>query len=442
MTPEPPQPVEPMTVEGFSAEAVRRRRRVPAGRIPVSKMRSTGFALSLIVLVGAVPLLGWVGLTLIRNSKAGTLVTRVSDPRAPGYEAIVDPTPTALILQKDAKGNLAALTLLALGSAAGGGSAMFVPVNTAVAKPARPGECYGSVYRAGGQSALVSEVGTTLNTGFSDVIAMDDGRWAALVANTAPIQLDNPDALTSGTARFPAGRISLKAVEVGPYLTALNTGESELNRLNRNQLFWQAWLKKIAASTASNAVPGETRSGIGFYVQTLSRGPVRLEPMPVKEGASKALGGGTLFEPIVDVLSKDVAAMVPYPTAPAPGTRISVRLLNGADGGVIPQSVVQLVVRSGAAIALVGNDHRFGRAETVIQYRDPAGRNQAKLMQHALGGGARVVRNMQASDDVDLTIVLGRDLLPAGRKTTQDPISPTSARGVITTTTRSRPAGG
>ncbi len=442
MTPEPPLPVVPSTVEGFSTEPPRRRRRVPAGRIPVSRLRTAGFALALLLLVGAVPVLGWLGLTLIRDSKAGTLVTRVSNPRAPGYEAIVDPTPTALILQRDAKGGLAALTFMALGGARGGGSAMFLPVDTAVTKPAHPGERYGSVYRAGGQAELVDQVGTSLNAGLSDVIAMDNGKWAALTANSAPIEVDNPDALTSGSSHFPAGRISLKAVEVGPYLSALNSGESELNRLNRNQLFWQAWLKKIAASTASNVLPGETRTGIGFYVRTLSGGPVRLEPMPVKPQVTSALPGGTLFEPIINELQADVAAMVPYPTAPTPGARISVRLLNGVDGEVIPQRVVQLIVRSGAAIALVGNDHRFGQAVTTIQYRDPVGRNQAILMQRALGGRARAVRNLQASDDVDLTIVLGRDLLPAGRKPTGDATSPTTARGLITTTTRSQATGG
>ena len=442
MTQEPPEPVEPTTVVGFSATADQHGRRVPAGRVPVSRLRSAGFAVSVLVLAGAVPVLGWVGLTLIRESRAGKLVTRVSDPRAPGYEAIVDPTPTALILQKDANGDLGALTFIALGGAAGGGSAMFLPLDTAIADPVHPGDRYRSVYRADGQPALVSQVGTTLNAGLSDVIAMDNGKWAALTANSAPIEFDNPDALTSGSSRFPAGRISLGSGQVGPYLTALNRGESELNRLNRNQLFWQAWLKKIAASRASNVIPGETRSGIGFYVHTMSDGPVRLEPMPVKPGVSKALYGGTLFEPIGDMLRRDVAAMVPFPTAPMAGARIGIRLLNGADGKVIPQSVVQLLVRSGAAIAIVGNDRHFGRAETVIQYRDPAGRNEGLLLQHALGGRVKVARNLQAPDDVDLTIILGRDLLPTSRKPTRDPTSPTTARGLTTTTTRSRPTGG
>ena len=67
--------------------------------------------------------------------------------------------------------------------------------------------------------------------------------------------------------RFPAGPIALQPAQVGPYLAALNPGENELNRLNRNQLFWQAWLKQIAASTAADVIPGETGSGIGLFVR-------------------------------------------------------------------------------------------------------------------------------------------------------------------------------
>src|SRR3954454_2263975 len=128
MTPEPSVPVAPPT---GAAPADPRRRRgrpahrsgpVPVGRVPVSKIRTAGFAASVLLLVAAVPTLGWVGVKLIRDSKAGKLVTRVSDPRAPGYEAIVAPTPTALLVHRDAAGALVGLTFLALGGSAGGGS--------------------------------------------------------------------------------------------------------------------------------------------------------------------------------------------------------------------------------------------------------------------------------------------------------------------------------
>lgn len=414
---------------------------MPAGRIPVSKVRSAGFAAVLLVLVGAVPALGWIGLTLIRDSKAGTLITRVSDPRAPGYEAIVDPTPTALLIQKDTKGHLVSLTFLALGGSDGGGSLIFLPIDTAVDKPAFGVDRLGTAYKFGGDQDVAGQVGASLKVGLGDVIDVNNASWAALTAKAAPIRFNNPDTVSTGSFRFPAGPIALRAAEVGPYLSALNRDESDLNRMNRHQLFWQAWLKAVGPSPAPDALPGETTSGIGFFVRTLARGPVRAEPLPVKPQGIPLFLGDQTFVPVVDQIRKDVAQMVPYPTAPGPGGRVLVRLLNGANGDPIPQSIVRRLVLSGAAITVVGNDRRFGRRETLIQYRDPSARNRAELMRLGLGVHGRLRLDPQGSDAVDVTIVLGRDALD-GRQRPGAPRPPTSRSRSITTITGSQGSGG
>ena len=190
----------------------------------------------------------------------------------PGYEAIVDPTPTALIIQKNTRGTPIGLTFLSLGGTSGGGSAMFLPMGTAVTRPARPGDKYSTAYRVGGQRSLVNAVGTTLNAGLSDVISMDDRLWASLTANSAPIRFENPDTLT-GSLRLAAGPVALQPSQVGPYLAALNPGENELNRLNRNQVFWQAWLKQIAALDCRRRDPGRDRIGDRSLRQHLEQGP-------------------------------------------------------------------------------------------------------------------------------------------------------------------------
>jgi len=410
--------------------------------VPVSRLRSAGFGLALLLLVGAVPTLGWVGLTLIRDSKAGTLTTRVSDPRAPGYEAIVDPTPTALLVQKDAKGHLVSLTFVALGGSQGGGSLVFLPIDLAVEKPAYGIDRFLTAYNSGGEPRLVGMVGDSLNIGLGDVIDVDDASWAALTAKSAPIRFTNPDTVVSGSLRFPAGPIALRPNEVGPYLAAkVDRNESDLNRLNRHQLFWQAWLKSIGPSPSAGAVPGEMRSGIGFFVRTLAAGPVRSEPLPVKAQGTPLYQGGQVFFPLVGQVRKDLTAMVPYPTAPSPGARVSVRLLNGADGDPIPSTIVQKLVLEGAAVTVVGNDRRFNRRETVIQYRDPAEQERAKRMRVALGGHGKVRFSPQGSDAVDVTIVLGRDLLAAGRPSS-GARPPTSKPGSATTATRGQGSGG
>ena len=262
-----------------------------------------------------------------------------------------------------------------------------------------------------------------------------------MTAKTAPIRFENPDTVSAGSFRFPAGRIALRPAQVGPYLAALNPGESDLNRLNRQQLFWQAWLKAIGPTPAENVIPGETKSGIGLFVRTLATGPVRAEPLAVSPDGEPPTSGGQLFKPLAGQVRKDVAEMVPYPTAPKPGSRVAVRLLNGADSEPIPQDIIQKLVLGGATIVVVGNDRRFGRAQTVIQYRDPSARGQATLMRMGLGGRGRISLNLRGSDAVDVTIVLGRDVLPA-RRTSSASTRPPAKSSSATTSSRIQGAGG
>ena len=85
--------------------------------------------------MAAIPVLGWVGVKLIRDSKGGTYTATSSDPTQPGYEALVEPTPTALVVQRNADGTPNGLTFIGLGNTKGGGSVMFVPLDTNVLQP-------------------------------------------------------------------------------------------------------------------------------------------------------------------------------------------------------------------------------------------------------------------------------------------------------------------
>ena len=63
-------------------------------------------------------------------------------------------------------------------------------------------------------------------------------------------------------------------------------------------------------------------------------------------------------------------------------------------------------------------------------------------MQYALGGRGRIVLNVQGSDAVDVTIVLGRDLLPSGGTTSKQTLIADHASRSSTTTSRSQSPGG
>jgi len=403
-----PPPLPPQA----PADASSRLRR-PAVGSPTTRLRSLAFALTLAVLVAAVPALAYAGVQMIRGSHAGRVVTRVTDPHAPGYEALVEPTPTALIIHKDDQGKAVGLVMLALGGTNGGGSAMFLPLNTEVERRSYGIDRFGGTFAFGGQSTLVAQVSDIVRAGFADVVEVDDAKWAALTAKVAPIRVRNPDRISASGVRFPAGPLALEPKQVGPYLAALNPGESELNRLERQQAFWRSWLEAVARSTDPDVVPGETASGIGRYIRTLARGPVRLEAMAVQPDAKTP--DRTLIVPDLPLVRQTVADMVPFPVSPTPGARVTMRVLNGVDGGTIPAALVHKLVAGGASVTAIGNGRRFGQKTTVYEFREAAQRAGALLIMAALGGRGRLRQDPEASDAADVTIILGADLLEPAR---------------------------
>src|SRR5690606_11984001 len=97
--------------------------------------RRLGFAAAIIVLVAAIPVLGVKGYRLVTNSTDGRFVNSSKSPGDPGYEELVTSTPTALVMQKDADGAPVNLALVSL-SGNTGGHVIFIPLETAVRKPA------------------------------------------------------------------------------------------------------------------------------------------------------------------------------------------------------------------------------------------------------------------------------------------------------------------
>ena len=93
----------------------------------------------MVVLILAIPVLGYAGARTVLNSRAGKVAERNLDPDRAGYVAIVEPTPTTLVVQRDAEGDPMSLTLLALGTGEAGGSILFIPLDTNLvdARPVR-----------------------------------------------------------------------------------------------------------------------------------------------------------------------------------------------------------------------------------------------------------------------------------------------------------------
>jgi hypothetical protein len=218
----------------------------------------------------------------------------------------------------------------------------------------------------------------------------------------APLTIENPDAV----GEFPAGPLSLTADQVGAYLAARDEGESDMARLYRQQLFFEAWASAVAASSDPAAVPGEVDSGIGRFVRGLAAGPRRLTTLPVVETPD---GEGTRTDVEPDAVNELISELVPFPTASRPGGRVRVRLLDGTGEADHLLRAAPLIVPADSEIVVVGNADAFDYETTEIRYHHPTFEPAAGAIRDALGAG-RVVDDPRQTDAFDVTIVLGPDV--------------------------------
>lgn len=365
-----------------------------------SRRWMTGFAAALAVSVLLAAVLTVVGITTLRESSTGRRVTS-ADPSEPGFEGLLEPTPTLLVVHQS-KGVLRSAALLSLANDDAGGSVLLLPPSVEVGdgEGATP---LSVTFAFTGTPDVMRGAGEAIaGVGVQEVVILDDARWAELVSPVAPITVDNPDDVPG----FDAGPVSLGATDVAAWLAARAPGEAELAALYRQQLFWEAWVKAVAASTDPAAVPGELDSGLGRFVRGLAKGRLQVATLPVIE--QTGTGDDPVFRVDRDALRTVITDLVPFPTGTALAPRTRVRLLDGAGQPDHVQAVAPAVVAADATIVVVGNADAFDYRTTEVRYHQPGQRAAAERLQQALGAG-KVVEDVRPIDAFDVTIVLGTD---------------------------------
>jgi LytR cell envelope-related transcriptional attenuator len=357
-------------------------------------------ALVALVLIAAA-VLTYVGVQTVRDSRAGKRVSTVTDPALPGFEAFLEPTPTMLVLHRSGA-TLHSAALLTLNASDAGGSVLLLPPATRIngeddAATLDFVSAYGS-----SREDVVTAIQDLLGVGITEAVEVDDARWSELVAPVAPLALENPDAV----GEFPAGELSLAPEQVGPYLAAQAEGESELARLFREQLFFEAWFDAVAASQDPDVVPGEVDSGIGRFIRGLAAGDNAVTTLPVTESAT---ADGTRLDVDSVALPEVLAMVVPYPTASRPGQRIRIRLLDGTGDQEHVLRVAPLLGPAGGEVVVVGNADRFDYGATEIRLHNLGLHQAASDLQTELEAG-EIIEDPRPTDAFDVTIVLGADV--------------------------------
>ena len=366
------------------------------------------FAVLFALIVGGVGL-SYAGTRVIRSSTEGEVFTPVRDPTAPGFEALVDPTPTLALLH-DRDGVLDAVTVLTLPDPDnGGGGVLLIPDRT-VADLGALGELpIEAAYDLGDARFEAQAVGDLLGAAMNDFEVIDAERWADLVEPVAPIVIDNPNELTfDGEVRFPIGEIELGPEDVGAYLEADDAEGSDLARLARHETFWREWLEAVAAEGSPAAVPGELDSGIGRFVRAIAEGPAVIETLPVQPAPDGGYGPETAFLPVHDEIDELVARLVPFPVSPSPGARARLRLQNGTTDTSVAASVAAELPPAGVQVVLIGNASTLDHETTTVRYGADEFADEARAVVDILGVG-EAVQGSRPSDAADITVTLGAD---------------------------------
>ncbi len=362
--------------------------------------------LSLLVAAG-IPLLVWYAGDAILSSADGDITQRVVDPAAPGYEVIVLPSPSHMVLSLDPVGDLAMVTVMSLGSNDMGGTVLHIPPEAVLDGDRRLID----VFRQEGEAATRQAAATLMDVNVDDMTVLDAAGWTQLVAPAGAIPVDIVEDLYSvgpdgNEVAYPAGNVAVAPDKVADFLGWVNPGDHASTRLARHVSFWQAWLATIAASTDPGIVPGEIDTGIGRFLRGLATStPV----VAHAEGSHRQLESGA---PATDVdlesLRATVAQMIPFPLPVAPGARPRVRLLDGVGGLDLAALYSPSLVSEGAQIVIIGNASSLDVERTEVIYHAEAFDSHAQRFSEALGG-ANVTFEPIQDVVLDVTVIIGAD---------------------------------
>ena len=307
----------------------------------------------------------FVGLRVILDSSDGQLVRRVTDPAAPGYEAVLEPTPTNLVISVDAAGKLDSATIMSLTSD-GVGGVMTVPAGTVV--PLGTGALsLRYIYDNLGQEAFKNSLGGLLDLTFGDTQVVAAADWAGLVGPAAPITVVSPDPVAgpNGTVLFPKGSIELQANQVWPYISGRGAQGERPQPHGPPPGVLEGLARPRSARWAPAALNIPTDAGLGHFLAELSADQVQYLTLPVTRHHARRQGQRAVPRR-PDAIAEAVASIIPFPEG-APGARPRLRVLDGTgklDNGV---SAAIVLGAAGAQIDVVGNARSFGQATTAVR---------------------------------------------------------------------------
>ena len=386
---------------------------------PARRRRLWPFWIASLVCVAALAVMAWQGYETSLDIKGGTALNGATDPKAAGYEAQVNPTPTHLLVNVDADGKIGDLEMLVGDSNGKGGGVLFIP-GLAVVKEDSGADSLSSIASKKGMPALVDAVQRALGIAVTDSLVVKPDQLGQLLTPTGALTIENPDNLTKKvgsavTTVYAAGSLTLQPKDIPAFLDFANDGEPVVNRTARAEQVWEAWFQKLSSGGPSVApkvaaipsITGGDPVDVSTLIAGLAGGSIDFQQLPLDRLPVPNQGGFAIYEPDAASVADLMPRMVPFPGSAFPGQRVRVRLLNGTSDPDAALRAATPIVSANAQILVLGNASSFNVATTRVEYNSNQQIDAAKAIATKLGAGPPVPGD--DSDAIDVTVTLGKD---------------------------------
>ncbi len=371
------------------------------------RRRTVLMSLMTLVVVAAVPVLGYVGARAILDSEGGT------DALADNLPVVPFPsTPTALLATVDDDGRLSSTAVLALDPSGLGGSIISVPVNADVGFSDDARQSLQGAYIATGLQGAVDGVESLLRITINFATEMNADQVAAMLQPLGPIPVVLPDEVPAAgpTDVIPAGAHDLDAAQAAHVLTvAPADGETESSRRAAVEALWAGVVS--AAGEGNGASDATVPPGSFDDVRAhLFAGHTQTRGLSAQDLTDSQNPDG------LDVVQLDRAEAVFVFASISPGAVFAVaegpRIRLVAPSGYDPQVKRTIEVLLFVQANIVSIDTTAAPVEgTTMFVPDDFMMTDAKLTAGVLGDDVEFGTPTERIDGVDITIVLGTNYL-------------------------------
>lgn len=219
------------------------------------RRRSLAMLAATLSVVAAVPLLGYVGVRAILDSRGGTDALKNNLP----VVAFPD-TATAALITSNGAGRLTSVTVFVLNPAGIGGSVISVPVSADFGFTDDNRMSLQDAYEQGGLTDTVDALGSLLPLTINFSAELDPQQLDAVLAPYAPfpVQLTSTTAATAGHDEIPAGLRSLDSGQAVQVLTSSPAeGQLEASRRPNVEAIWVGVVSAVGTGHNSADVIAE-----------------------------------------------------------------------------------------------------------------------------------------------------------------------------------------